>query len=398
MRFNVICETRMKQMTTKISFACLILIGICSVPLSFAEAPRTTKIGVLLPLTGEFAAWGEGIRRAIQLVEDRFANLFAFQFEDEGNCEPQKSVAGFQKFITDGVQYAIVGCLAGTKAVLPIAKRHEILLLSVGLLDDNIFSQTSQLVNLATQLSTESRYLAAHVSSKGFKRPAIIHWDDPFSNEFASTLVSEFAMRGVTVVDHQAVNPKDMDYRTLLLRIAQQKPDAICFNMGQDQQGIILKQMRTLKIDVPVFTNYVFETPSALTLGILSNNVEYSFPLNSAELSPEKAQFDQEFQSRFGVAPTANSYFVCDGLVLLENAFKKCGPIDVSCVGDFFKSTTKFAGLSGAVSFHSNGSNDRPYGIKKVENGKFVWVSKVVELKISQIAKGSSRAQDAATS
>ncbi len=348
--------------------------------LSFAETPPPVKIGVLLPLTGEFAAWGEGVRRAIEFVGDRTSNLFTFEFEDEGNCEPQKSVAGFQKFSMTGLRYVIVGCLAGTKAILPIANRQNVLLLSVGLLDDGIFSQTSRLVNLATQLSTESTYLAAHVSARGLKRPAVIHWDDPFSNEFASTLVSALAQRGIVAVDNQAVNPKDMDYRSLLLRIVQQKPDAICLNMGQDQQGIILKQMRALKIDVPIFTNYVFETPAALSLGALSNNVEYSFPLNTAESSSEKAQFDREFKRRFSAEPTANSYFARDGLVLLTEAFQKCDSADVDCVGAFFKSKSTFSGLSGVVSFHSNGSNDRPYGIKKIEHGNFVWVSKNVDL------------------
>lgn len=388
----------MKRLALKIALVCWIFAGQSSPRLSFAQAPQPIRIGVLLPLTGEFADWGEGIRRAIQLVAARSGRSFEFEFEDEGNCEPQKSVAGFKKIISSGARYAIVGCLAGTKAILPIAKRQDILLLSVGLLDDSVFSQTSQLVNLATQISTESRYLAAHVSAKGFKRPAIIHWEDPFSNEFASTLVSELALRGVTAVDNQAINPSDMDYRSLLLRIAMQKPDAICFNMGQDQQGIILKQMRALKINVPVFTNYVFETPAALTLGRLSNNVEYSFPLNSAESSPEKARFDREFHTRFNATPTANSYFVRDGLVLLDEALQKCGSNDISCIGKFFKSTSNFSGLSGAVTFHPNGSNDRPYGMKKVEEGKFVWVSREVELKISQITKGSSRAQSAATS
>jgi branched-chain amino acid transport system substrate-binding protein len=345
-----------------------------------SKATTPVQVGVLLPLTGEFASWGEGIRRAIELAAETEHSRFSFQFEDEGNCEARRSVSGFQKLRSGGVSFFIVGCLAGTKAILPIAKRQQVLLLSVGLLDDHVFSETSQLVNLATQLSTESRYLAMRVASRGFKRPAIIHWQDPFSNEFAETLATELRNRGVKVATQEAVDPKDADYRTVLLRVKKANPDTLCFNVGQDQQGILLRQAHDLGIRVPIFSNYVFETATALTLGQHSNNVEYSFPLNSADGSTKKANFDQLFESRYGVGshPTPNSYFVRDGLTLLEKAFLKCAVTDPVCVGDYFKSTAHFSGLSGEVSFRTNGSNDRPYGIKRIEKGRFVWVEKRV--------------------
>ena len=336
------------------------------------------QIGVLLPLSGEFAAWGEGIRRAIELVAETEPSRFSFQFEDEGNCEAQKAVRGYRKLSSSGIRFFIVGCLAGTKAILPIAKRQQALLLSVGLLDDRTFAETTQLINLATQLSTESGYLAARIASRGFKRPAIIHWQDSFSNEFAETLAAELTNRGAKVVAQEAVDPKNTDYRTVLLRVKTANADTICFNVGQDQQGILLRQARDLGIGVPIFTNYVFETATALTLGSLNTDVEYSFPLNSAEGLPEKAKFDQLFETRYGAGtrPTPNSYFVRDGLSLLDKALLKCAVTDPACVGQYFKSTTHFLGLSGNVSFRADGSNDRPYGIKKVQKNRFVRVDK----------------------
>ncbi len=384
------------QRTLSIVIAIYAIAGI-SIAAAAPEAKAPVRVGVLLPLTGEFASWGEGIRRAIELTAETEPSRFSFQFEDEGNCEAQRSVSGFQKLRSSGVSFFIVGCLAGTKAILPIAKRQQVLLLSVGLLDDRAFTETSQLINLATQLSTESRYLAARVASRGFKRPAIIHWEDPFSNEFAETLAAELTNRGAKVVTQEAVDPKDTDYRAVLLRIKKTNPDTICFNVGQDQQGILLRQARALGIRVPIFSNYVFETATALTLGQLSTDVEYSFPLNSADGSPEKTKFDQLFESRFGAGahPTPNSYFVRDGLTLLDKALLKCPGAEPICVGDYFKSTTHFLGLSGDISFRSNGSNDRPYGIKKIENNQFVWVEKRVEAPKAPITNSSMDARPA---
>jgi len=343
---------------------------------TFSQEKPPIPIGVILPLTGQFASWGEGIRRGIELFAESRQSKFRFVFEDEGNCEARSSVAAYRKLSSSGVHFMIVGCLAGTKAILPIAKKDSVLLLSTGLVDDSTFAQTSQLINLATQISTESRYLARRVNQRRLDRIAIIHWIDAFSDEFANTLQRELENHNIKVVSNEGVDPKEHDYRSILLRIKNAKADAICFNVGQDQQDVLLRQIRQVGIKVPVFSNYVYETPSVLNLGELATTVEYSSPLNSADSLPEKIDFDKKFEKRFGTGaqPIANSYFVRDGLTLLENALLKCSETDPDCVGKFFKSTNHFVGLSGDVSFHTDGSNDRPYGIKKVENGRFVWV------------------------
>jgi ABC-type branched-subunit amino acid transport system substrate-binding protein len=63
----------------------------------FAEEKTSIPIGVILPLSGEFASWGEGIRRAIELYAERGDSKFKFVFEDEGNCEARSSVAAYRK-------------------------------------------------------------------------------------------------------------------------------------------------------------------------------------------------------------------------------------------------------------------------------------------------------------
>lgn len=362
----------------------IIFMSICGEwsSLGAAEEAGAVKVGVILPLSGEFAAWGEGIRRGIQLFADTKKRTFKFDFQDEGNCQAQKALSAYRRFIGDGIKYVIVGCLAGTKAILPVAKNKDVVLFSVGLLDDAAFKQTDKLINLATQLSTESYYLAHRVAQQGFKRVAIVHWIDAFSEEFAATLRNTLAQLDVEVVSQNGVDPKDRDYRSLLLRIKTSKPDAICYNIGQDQQEVLLRQIRQLGLNLAVFSNYVFETPPVLKLGNLTSNVEYSFPLNSAEGTPEKIEYDKRFSARFGASstPIANTYFVRDGLVLLETAVSKCGSGSADCVNKFFKNTSGFEGLSGEVSFRPDGSNMRPYGIKRIKNGEFIWADKKISL------------------
>lgn len=348
-----------------------------------ASPREVTKVGVILPLSGEFSAWGQSIQRTLTLIAPEFTDKLVFEFEDEGNCEPAKAVSAFQKLSSSGANFFFVGCFAGTKAILPVANKHDVLLLSVGLLDDEVFTRTTKLINLATQLSVESRYLASHVLSRGVKRAVIFHWEDPFSNQFAGTLKDGLASGGVTTTSTHAIQASLNDFRSLLLRVKRENIDAICANVGEQQHPIFLRQIRQSGIEAPVFTNYPFEVqPTLIAAGKYAEGVEYTYPLNSAEGTVEKAKFDAAFAEAYGASekPNPNSYFARDGVILITDAFEKCPSRAPDCVSQLIKATRNFEGLSGEVSFNPDGSNLRPYGIKKVVDGKFVWINKNVKL------------------
>ena len=348
---------------------------------------QVNLIGVILPLTGEYASWGQSIRRTFELLAPQFEKQFAFQFEDEGNCEPTKSVTAFQKLKSNDIQFMFLGCLAGTKAILPIANKSDVLLFSLGLVDDAAFKQSTKLINLATQLSTESGYLGKHVLSKNPKSVAIIHWQDAFSEEFATTLEKTLRSGGVETVSQHPVESMGNDFRSVLLRIKADHPDAICENVGEQQQSILLRQIREIGITAPVFSNYAFEAaPTLLAAGKFAEGIEYTFPLNSAEGTAPKIAFDKKFAEQFGgdAIPTPNSYFARDGIFLLNEAIQDLtsNPIEIKFtekVAKYLLSLRHYEGLSGEISFLPDGSNIRPYGIKKIENGKPIWIEKSIK-------------------
>src|SRR5438552_3515115 len=93
------------------------------------------RVGVILPLTGATAVWGEGIKRGIELANAEHPNAFKFIYEDEKFCDSKQAVMAAQKLIEiDSVKFLVTGCLNGSKAVAPIAERAGIPILSAGLL------------------------------------------------------------------------------------------------------------------------------------------------------------------------------------------------------------------------------------------------------------------------
>ncbi len=306
-------------------------------------------------------------------------HAFILDFQDEGSCDnPARSLGAMQKLVNmSRVRFVVSGCLSGTKAIGALAKQHDVLLLSSGLLDRDVLAQRYPLVNFATEIAGESQYLAELIVDAGVRRLAAFRPVDAFGEEVGETLKRLLAKSGVEIVSNELVAQDVQDFRTLLLRLKSTKADALFMNtLGKDQQLMLMRQLGELRLDLPVFGNYVIEASvTAESEKKLLEGVRYTHPINSAAESPQKSVFDNKFRARFGKneLPSANTYFVYDGLMLLDQALNQCVPTDTDCVRRAMTNGNTRQGISGDFTIKADGSCVRPYGFKQVRDGKFEW-------------------------
>ena len=339
--------------------------------LAEGESNDPITIGVALPLTGEVGTWGERIRQGLTLALEDTKHNFKLDYQDEGNCDAKATLSAVNKFLSiDHTKLLFMGCLSGTKAAGPLAKRDGAIMFSTGLLDEEVYALGYPVINLATQLATESHFLAPLIESRGFKRVALLRWPDPFGEEFARSLKAELLARKIEVpYDESAI--MNSDYRSIIQKMKLLGVDSVATSLGDAQIRSLVKQLKESGLKIPVVSNYIVETNT--TPSELLNGVEYTYPRNSAEGTSAKEKFDQRFTAKFGNAPSVNSYFAYDGLLALDLALDKCLANDSKCIFSFITANVR-EGLSGEVHFEANGSNIRPYGVKRVEQGRFIWV------------------------
>ncbi len=67
----------------------LLLLAIFCTSLAFAEP---TKVGAILPLSSDYASWGDRVRIGLETANELHGNKFSIVFEDEGACEAQKAL------------------------------------------------------------------------------------------------------------------------------------------------------------------------------------------------------------------------------------------------------------------------------------------------------------------
>ncbi|MDI6883201.1 MAG: penicillin-binding protein activator [Patescibacteria group bacterium] len=342
------------------------------------------KIGAIIPLTGPFADWGQSIKDGLELALSDTKHKFVVDFQDDA-CNPVNAVSIINKFSdVDGINLVIgPGCIECLKAIAPITDQKTMLLFSTGLLDDEVFEKHQSVLNLASQISTEGKYVAKYFSmQQNIKKVAIVHGTTAFGVEHAKRLPEFLKEYNIEVTSIQSSVLNTTDFRTIILKIMQTNPDVIFIHQAEAQIGIFIKQLRELGYKIPVYSYYAVESESVLAAGREAlEGMRYTYPVNSAEGSVEKQNFEKRYAQAYkNRIPTATSFFVYDGMMLLDKAMDKCQPSDIKCVKKFFTELGEYRGLSGDMRFEKDGSITRPFGIKKIEDGKFIWVTKEIEL------------------
>jgi ABC-type branched-subunit amino acid transport system substrate-binding protein len=106
-----------------------------------AEAPTPTpatqqrrlRIGIIAPLSGAIATWGQSVQSAIQIAHDEAGQPAELFFEDEGACSATMALSAFRVLTTvKKVDIVIASCLNSARAIAPLAQTSGLPILVSG--------------------------------------------------------------------------------------------------------------------------------------------------------------------------------------------------------------------------------------------------------------------------
>ncbi|MFA6432243.1 MAG: ABC transporter substrate-binding protein [Candidatus Paceibacterota bacterium] len=235
------------------------------------------KIGVIAPLSGPFASYGEDVKKGIQAgVSDSAVELI---FEDE-KCEPKDAITAFHKLIDVDKAHFILGPACGSpqEAIVPLLAAAKTVAMVPSAASRGLFvASGGYFFNIQYSLEDESTYVAKIMYERGLHKVALVTYANAFSKTHADSFRANF--KGDIVIDTVLLD-NNANLLTELAKIKAAKIDAIYapdiaffFAGGTDK-------LRQLSMTMPVFTTYVAELPSVIPL---VEGVYYSFPADITE-------------------------------------------------------------------------------------------------------------------
>jgi branched-chain amino acid transport system substrate-binding protein len=353
-----------------------------------ANPPSTTKIGVVIPLTGDAASIGENTKKGIDLAVEQINGAkdskepkIEVVYEDS-RALPAEGLSAFKKLETDKVSM-VIGDVASsvTLAIAPVAEKDKVVLLSP-LSSAPAITKAGDFIFRNVPSDTLGGQIAASftVKDRGAKSLAVLS----INNEFGIGLKKSFSEKvlslGAKVVSSQSYDQGSNDFRTQLLKIKESNPDFV-FLVGYGEVSQVLIQAKQLGLKTKFIGTGLLEDPNFLKTakntseGVFLTQLQYT----PDSLDPQVKTFVESFKKKYGAEASIISAYGYDAMRIASQAIAKSDHTAEGIRDQLYK-TQGFDGVTGQVSFDKNGDVMQPMGVKIINGSKFKWVKQKIDV------------------
>lgn len=258
-----------------------ILILLFAVP-----ARADILVGVGAPITGPIAAHGEYQKIGAQLAAEAInaqggvlGEKIKLDVQDDA-CEPKQAVNVANKFATEKAKLVIGHmCSGSTMPASMIYAESRIIMIDPLAMLEEITSRKLPGIFRVSVANGKTGEITANEIVKRFKpkRVVIVAEKRAITQELAVKTKARLSALGITDMPELIYNPGERDFRVMVQRLNEMKPDVVFMAAYTLEGGSLVRQAREYKLNIP-FVGYatISAADFANVVGANENNVFYT--------------------------------------------------------------------------------------------------------------------------
>lgn len=352
-------------------------------PLSAKDLP----IGFFGPMSGPVAAYGSESLLGAQLAVEEINSqgylgadkIKLIPADDAAN--PGTAAQAVQRMIdADGVLAVVGGSTsAGTAAAIEVTRAAEVPQLSP-LAQDSALTQVKN--PWFARIAQASNVWAEHTATwlardKKAKSVYLFVRNDNFGHPLADAFEKKAKELGLEIKGRVAYEPTMREFKPLLAKAAETKPDFFVLWGYYTEAGLMAKQMAEMQIKMPFFVGSSIGIaqyrdiagPAADgTFGML-------YYLAGSIDTPRGKAFLKTWQERYKRMPTQYEGMGYDVMYVLADAIKRAaagGKVTAQTIRDEMFKTKDFQGATGPITILPNGDVQRPLPLAELRDGQVI--------------------------
>lgn len=343
------------------------------------------RIGVSLPLTGDFTEPGQGVRRGYEVwakdVNDAGGLLgrpVELTIVDDAS-DPNRVVSDYERLITVEQVDLVFGPFSSL-LVIPaseVAEKYEMLFVEPAGAAPEVFDRGLEYLFYAAPATAPehgrffTEWILGLPEDQRPKTAAYAEMDDPFAQATAEGMRADFEAGGIRTVLREIYPPDQTEFAPIAAKVGNRNPDIIVVgSQFEDSVGLIraLQEARvhpkaiisTTGPTIPTFLDALGEATEGVFAPV-GWHAEADFPTNQ--------EFVESYMEMFGEEPSedpANAYTV--GQVVAQ-AVEAVGSVeDQAALRDFIRENT-FETVVGPLSFNERGEPQGAHMILQWQDG-----------------------------
>jgi len=345
-------------------------------------------IGVMLPMTGGMASFGEDMFAAIQIAADEInaaggilgKEVILVQADDAG--DPATATNAAMMLVSREVVAVVGGYSSGAVLpTLPIYRDAEIPMViaaanSTRIAEENVIGDNP---GWAFQLNSTGDYQAAKAvewfEQLGAETIALVHMGDAFSANLAHLTRDLWEDRNGRVVAYDVIAEGQQDFSAIVTSIMASSPDVIYWTAYYSEGAPFIMQLRRGGFQGSVVVADGSASVRLLEIAGAAADGIYSTAPPIVDFIPAAQGFISAYEARFRRSPGAFDGLAYDSMRLMADAIERAGSVEPEAIRQALADTNNFQALAGPVRFTDrNTLAESNFIIIRAEAGSWVLV------------------------
>jgi len=365
---------------------------------------RSRVLGVILPLSGRYAAFGKAVRRGMELALEQLGSVeypVQFLFRDSAG-DPERSARAVSELANAEQALAVLGPLTGAAAEAAAARAQLERLPLLTLSQRNGLAETGPYVFRSSLTSALQAQALAHyaIEERGLRNFAVLAPDNRLGLEMSARFAAEIEQRGGRIVAARRYPAKATDFRRQILLLKGEDPDApeppqaatglegkeppvplpfeaLFIPDYAEQVGLIAPQLAYYGVkDVALLGINGWNDPELLRLaGAYVEGAVFSDGFFRYSPYPFVQAFVNSYFERYGEEPTILEAQGYDAAGILLAHLGTGEDLSREQLRQALSQLQSYPGVAGATSFNAQGDAQKVLFLLQVQNGNIVQIN-----------------------
>jgi branched-chain amino acid transport system substrate-binding protein len=366
-------------------------VAAAAVLVSSALAAKEVKIGVVLPLTGPIAAFGQTSKGGLDIAyaqNNKLKNgdtVKLIVLDDRG--DKVEAATAVKRLINKNNVTVILGEVASSNsmAMAPVAENAKTPMITHASTNPRVTKGKTFVTRACFIDPFQGAVAANYALSKGYKTAVIVtDTKQDYSVGLSKAFRKAYTKGGGKILKTVYINSGDKDFNAQVSTIKSLHPDIIDFTGYYPEGALLARQARAVGVKAPFIGGDGSGFPELIKIG--GKAVEgfmYTDHFNEAAAkSPEAKAYVKAFHAKYHKAADSMGALAADAYGMILAAMNKCidagkAPTDKVCVNNNLRHTKNYHGVTGVINIDKNGNAVKSAVVNVVKDGKFAYLTTV---------------------
>jgi branched-chain amino acid transport system substrate-binding protein len=364
-----------KKLLAGVAFAASLVVAA-----SAARADIT--IGLVAPLTGPVAAYGDQVKNGAEAAVDTInknggilGEQVVLKLADDAG-DPKQGVSAANNLVGNGVHYVIGPVTSGVAipASDVFAENGVLMVTPTATAPDLTNRGLTNILRTCgrddQQAEVAAKYVLDHLKDK---KVAIIHDKGTYGMGLANAFKAGLNAGGVTEVLYEGLTPGDKDYTALVGRLKKDGAEVIYFGGYHPEGGLLARQLADGGVKAQIIGGEGLSNTEYWAIGNQAAAGTLFTNATDALKNPDSAEAVKVLNEK-GIPPEAFTLNAYAAMQVLKAGIEKAGKADdTAAVAAAIKSGEPIQTAIGKLTYGENGDLSSPsFSLFKWEDGKIV--------------------------